>query len=116
MAPALLSKTPATVKPSIPSKADPVYDGPISARGIATGIITRMPAAADEVKLVVLNSIGEIASEFSKPAPDSGLVGLNFSDALIQKAGKGPYFLMVKGYLKGALAWEQRLGRFSFHS
>ena len=47
---------------------------------------------------------------------EAGLVGLNFSDALIRKAGKEPYFLTAKGYLKGALAWEQRLGRYAFHS
>lgn len=116
MAPALLSKAPTAVKPSIPVKAAPVYDGPISARGIATGIVTQMPAAADEVKLTVLNSLGEVVSEFSKPTSESGLVGLNFSNSLIQKAGKEFYFLMIKGYLKGAPAWEQRLGRFSFHS
>ena len=114
MAPALLSKTPATVKSSI-VKAAPVYDGPISAQGTATGIVTRMPAAADEVKLVVLNALGETVSEQGKPAGEVGLIGLNFSNALIDKAGKEVYFLMVKGYVKGALAWEQRLGRFSFH-
>lgn len=115
MAPAILTKTAPVVKPSI-AKAPAVYNGPISPRGIATGIVTQMPAAADEVKLVVLNSLGEVASEMSKPAGETGLIGLNFSQALINKAGKEVYFLMVKGYVKGNLAWEQRLGRFVFHS
>jgi hypothetical protein len=75
-----------------------------------------MPGAADQVKLVVLNSLGEIASETSKPASEAGLVALNFTDLLIQKAGKEVYFIMAKGYVKGALVWEQRLGRYSFHS
>src|ERR1700758_3339100 len=115
MAPALLTKTPAPIKPLM-AKPMAVYNGPISARGIATGIVTHMPAAADEVRLVVLNAIGEVASEQGKPVAETGLVSLNFSDSLIQKAGKEVYFLMVKGYLKGALAWEQRLGRYTFHS
>jgi hypothetical protein len=115
MAPALLTKPPQLVKPSA-AKPAPVYGGPISARGIATGIVTRTPAAADEVRLVVLNSVGDVVSEQAKPVGEIGLVTLNFSGSLVEKAGKEIYFLMVKGYLKGNLAWEQRLGRFSFHS
>ena len=74
-----------------------------------------MQAAADEVRLVVLNSVGDVVSEQGKPATEIGLIGLNFSSSLVDKAGKEIYFLMVKGYVKGTLAWEQRLGRFSFH-
>lgn len=116
MTPTLLTKPTVAVKPAIVAKPASVYNGTILERGISTGIITRMPAAADEVKLVVLNAMGEVASEFSRPATDLGLIGLNFSNALIQKAGKEVYFLMVKGYVKGTLVWEQRLGRFYFHS
>lgn len=110
MAPAILTQRPTAIKPS------PVFQGTISARGTATGIITHMPAPADEVKLVVLNALGEIASETVRSVSDAGLVGLSFSSALVQKAGKEPYFLMVKGSVKGAPAWEQRLGRYTFHS
>jgi hypothetical protein len=115
MALALLTKPNQNVKPSA-VKAAPVYSGTISARGTATGIVTRMPAAADEVRLVVLNAVGEVVSEQAKAAAEVGLITLNFSASLVEKAGKEMYFLMVKGYLKGNLAWEQRLGRFSFHS
>ena len=115
MAPALLTKPTVPVKQTI-SKPAAIYQGPISLRGTATGIVTRMPAAADEVRLVVLNAVGDVVSEFSKPATEIGLIGLNFNDALVQKPGKEIYFLMVKGYMKGNLAWEQRLGRFNFHS
>jgi hypothetical protein len=115
MSPALLSKPMVPAKQPV-SKPNAVYSGTISNRGIATGIVTRMPAAADEVRLVVLNALGDVVSEQPKPVSEVGPIGLNFSDALLQKAGKEIYFLMVKGYVKGALAWEQRLGRFTFHS
>lgn len=110
MSPALLAPRPVAAV-----KTAPTYSGQISPFGTATGVITRMPAAADEVKLIVLDSMGEVASESTRSAPEHGMVGLNFSNALIQKAGTEIYFLMVKGYLKGVQVWEQRLGRFSFH-
>jgi hypothetical protein len=113
MAPAILTKQPEALKQAA-AKAAPVYSGPISTRGTATGIVTRMPAAADEVRLVVLNALGDVVSDQGRPAQEAGLIALNFSDALIQKAAKEVYFLMVKGFVKGALSWEQRLGRFSF--
>lgn len=96
-------------KPVIQAKA------PISSSGTVTGVITAMPAAADEVRLVVLNSLGELASEERKPVKEIGLVALDFGDALIKNAGKEIYFLMVQGYVKGAQVWEQHLGRYRFH-
>jgi hypothetical protein len=81
---------------------------------LATGIITRIPAPADEVKLLVLNALGAVVSESSKLSPDA-MVTLGFSASLMDKAGTEPYFLLVKGFTKGNLAWEQRLGYFRFH-
>jgi hypothetical protein len=109
--------SPALLAPNTISNKSPIsFKGQISRSGTATGIITRMPAAADEVKLVVLNSIGEVASEFSRPVMELGLLSLNFNADLVKTAGNEIYFLMVKGYLKGSLAWEQRLGRFRFRN
>ena len=84
------------------------------AAAVATGIITRIPAPADEAKLLVLNAMGAVVSETSKLSPES-VVTLSFTSSLVDKAGKEPYFLLVKGFVKGALAWEQRLGNFQFH-
>jgi hypothetical protein len=97
-------------------KAPAIYHGQIHAPAGTSGIVTHMPAAADEAKLVVLNSLGEVVSETGHRVSEEGLVTLNFSEALERKAGKEDYYLLVKGYLKGALAWEQRLGRFHFHA
>lgn len=80
----------------------------------ATGVITKMAGPADEVKLVVLNALGEVAGETSRPAGEPGLIGLNFASQLLDRGGNEPHFVVVKGYVKGALAWEQRLGRFNF--
>lgn len=82
---------------------------------LATGIITHMPAPADEVKLVVFDAKGNVVSEDSKHSSDGGFVTLNFKANLIDKAGTEPYVLLVKGFTKEALAWEQRLGNFHFH-
>ena len=82
----------------------------------ATGIVTRMPSAADEVRLVVLDSMGNLASETSKASPEGPMVTLSFNPSLMEKAGKELYFLVVKGLVKGNLAWEQRLGAFRFHA
>jgi hypothetical protein len=82
---------------------------------LVTGIVSRMPAPADEVKLVVLNSLGEVASESTR-AVDGPLANFSFESRLLDKAGKEPYFLLVKGLVKGKLAWEQRLGSLRFHA
>jgi hypothetical protein len=82
---------------------------------LVTGIVSRMPAPADEVKLVVLNSLGEVASERSRLA-DGPLANLSFESRLLERAGKEPYFLLVQGLVKGKLAWEQRLGSIRFHA
>lgn len=82
---------------------------------LATGIITHLPAPADEVKLLVLNAMGAVVSEETKRNPDAGLVTLSFNSTLVDKARTEPYYLLVKGFVKGNLAWEQRLGTFHFH-
>src|SRR5258706_15724061 len=86
------------------------------AASVATGIITRMPAAADEVKFLVLNAQGDVASESTHPAPDGSTVTLSFQPRLMDQAGSEVYFLLVEGYSKGKLAWEQSLGRYQFHA
>lgn len=88
----------------------------IKTGALATGIIARMPGTAEEVKLLVLDAMGELASETGRLAPEGPLVSLSFSPSLVNRAGKEVYFLVIKGFLKGQVAWEQRLGNFRFHS
>jgi hypothetical protein len=111
MSPTLLSP-----RPSVATKPAPIFSGKISPSGTATGIITMMPAPADQAKLVILNSLGDVASETIRDVADHGMVALNYNQGFLDQAGKELYFLVVKGYLKGSQVWEQRLGRMRFHT
>ncbi len=97
-------------------KQPAIYKGVIAPAGRATGIIVAMAGKADLVSLVVLNSIGDVVSDDSRPVASSeqGAVSLSFKSYFIESAQNEIYFLVVKGFLKGGLVWESRLGRFQF--
>jgi hypothetical protein len=114
---AIVAKSTLTKAP-VPSKTPAIYAGTIRPAGRPTGIITRMPAPADEVRLIVLNSLGEAVSETVRPVlpAEQGAVALDYGPEWRDEAGNAIYFLLVQGFLKGTLVWEQRLGRTRFHS
>ena len=107
MAKSTLNKTP------VPSKTPAIYKGAIRPAGRPTGIIARLPAPADEVRLIVLNGLGEAVSESVRPVPlsEQGAVALDFGTEWRDTSGNSIYFLLVQGFLKGTLVWEKRLGR-----
>lgn len=88
----------------------------VSANGIATGIIVKMPAPADSVKMLVLSSLGDLVFEENRNSVEHGLIGFTFGPELLAKVGKEIYYLTVEGYSKNVQVWEQRLGRFRFHN
>lgn len=77
------------------------------------GVVCQAPQAAEEVQLVVLNSLGETISTSRKLAVAAGPVVLDLEPGLRDAAQDGFAFALVKGITKGNLVWERRLGRLS---
>ena len=77
------------------------------------GVVVRLPEAADEVQLVVLNSVGDVISKTTRSAPELGLQALDFERDVRSRVADGVAFGLIKGLRKGAVAWERRLGRLS---
>ncbi len=77
------------------------------------GVVVRIPEAADEVQLVVLNSLGEVVSKTSRGAAEAGFLPLELERDVRSRLSDGLAFGLVKGLRKGAVAWERRLGRLS---
>lgn len=76
--------------------------------GKCSGVVIKTQGPADEVRLTVLSPNGLSMGETVKLTNDN-MVILDFPGA-----AKGLGFMVAKGYLKGALQWESRLGRFQF--
>lgn len=114
--PVLQSKPTTANKPLSKDKPIPVYDGPISPAGAVSGVVTKIQGPSDEVRLVVLNSLGDVISETVRPVSsnDLGLVPLSFQASVSQRAGSAPCFMVVKGFLKGAPSFETLLGTVRF--
>jgi hypothetical protein len=77
------------------------------------GVVVRTPEAADELQLIVLNSLGEVVSKFSRGPAEAGLQALDFEAGLRNRVSDGLAFGLIKGLVKGQVAWERRLGRLS---
>jgi hypothetical protein len=88
--------------------------GKISSSETLTGVIAPMLGPAEDVELQVLNSKGEVVSDSSKHVTEQGPVALNFQEPFISKHAAGIYSLLVKGFKKGHLAWQESLGRIKF--
>lgn len=75
------------------------------------GVVVSLPEAADEVQLIVLNSLGEVVSKTARGPVEMGLQALDFDKELRGRVQDGLAFGLVKGLRKGSVVWERRLGR-----
>lgn len=75
------------------------------------GVVVQVPEAADEVQLVVLNSLGESIGVTVKQAVEAGPLVLDLAKDLRDRAHDGFAYALVKGLRKGSQVWERRLGR-----
>jgi hypothetical protein len=75
------------------------------------GVVARLPEAADEVQLVVLNSLGEVVSKSVRGPLEAGLQALDFERDLRSRVTDSLAFGLIKGLRKGIVVWERRLGR-----
>jgi hypothetical protein len=77
------------------------------------GVVARLPEAADEVQLIVLNSLGEVVSKSARGPLEAGLQVMDFERDLRSRVTDGLAFGLLKGLRKGVVIWERRLGRLS---
>jgi hypothetical protein len=80
----------------------------------AFGVVVYLPEAAEELQLIVLNSLGEVVSKTSRGPLEMGLQALDFERDLRARVADGVAFGLLRSLRKGVIQSERRLGRLSF--
>jgi hypothetical protein len=79
----------------------------------AKGVVVYLPEAAEELQLIVLNSLGEVVSQSSRGPLEMGLQALDFERDLRSRLKDGVAFGLLRSLRKGIVQSERRLGLLS---